>query len=180
MTTNLLDLLRKRRSVRKFTKQAIESEKIEALVEAAVRTPTSRGNNPWEFIVVTDPERLELLGKAKVHGSGFIAKATLAIVFAADTTKSDVWTEDCSIAAMMVQMTAEELGLGSCWAQIRLRPHNEKCSADDYIKDLLALPASHVVECVVGIGYAAEEKPGHPAEVLPFDQVHREQYGRKE
>jgi nitroreductase len=94
MTTTLLDLLRKRRSIRQFTKQAIESEKIDALIEAAVRTPTSRGNNPWEFIVVTDPEMLELLGKAKAHGSGFIAKAPLAIVFAADTTKSDVWTED--------------------------------------------------------------------------------------
>jgi nitroreductase len=180
MATNLLDLLRKRRSVRQFSKQAIESEKIDALIEAAVRTPTSRGNNPWEFIVVTDPAMLELLGKAKAHGSGFVANATLAIVFAADTTKSDVWTEDCSIAAMMVQMIAEELGLGSCWAQIRLRPHNEQCSAEDYIKELLALPVSHAVECVVGIGYAAEEKSGHPAAVLPFDQVHREKYGCKE
>jgi len=180
MTTTLLDLLRKRRSIRQFTKQAIEPEKIDALIEAAVRTPTSRGNNPWEFIVVTDPELLERLGKAKAHGSGFVANATLAIVFAADTTKSDVWTEDCSIAAMMVQMAAEDLGLGSCWAQIRLRPHNEQRSAEDYIKELLALPASHAVECVVGIGYAAEEKPGHPAEALPFAQVHREKYGRKE
>jgi nitroreductase len=180
MTTTILDLLRKRRSIRQFTKQAIESEKIDALIEAAVRTPTSRGNNPWEFIIVTDSEMLELLGKSKAHGSGFVAKAPLAIVFAADTTKSDVWTEDCSLAAMMVQMTAEELGLGSCWAQIRLRPHNEKYSAEDYIKDLLALPASHAVECVVGIGYAAEEKPGHSAEALPFDQVHREKYGRKD
>jgi nitroreductase len=180
MTSTLLDLLRKRRSIRQFTKQAIEPEKMDALIEAAVRTPTSRGNNPWEFIVVTDPEMLERLGKAKAHGSGFVANATLAIVFAADTTKSDVWTEDCSIAAMMVQMTAEELGLCSCWAQIRLRPHNEKYSAEEYIKGLLALPASHAVECVVGIGYAAEEKPGHPAAALPFGQVHREKYGCKE
>jgi nitroreductase len=180
MKTTLLDLLRKRRSIREFTKQAIEPEKIDALIEAAVRTPTSRGNNPWEFIVVTDPEMLKRLGRAKAHGSGFVAKAPLAVVFAADTTKSDVWTEDCSIAAMMVQMVAEDLGLGSCWAQIRLRPHNQQCSAEDYIKELLALPASHAVECVVGIGYAAEEKPGHPAEALPFAQVHRETYGRKE
>lgn len=180
MRTAILDLLRKRRSIRQFTKQAIEPEKIDALIEAAVRTPTSRGNNPWEFIVVTDPEILERLGQAKAHGSGFVANATLAIVFAADTTKSDVWTEDCSIAAMMVQMAAEDLGLGSCWAQIRLRPHNEQCSAEDYIKELLALPASHAVECIIGIGYSAEEKPGHPVESLPFDQVHREKYGRKE
>jgi nitroreductase len=180
MTTTLLDLLRKRRSIRQFSKQVVEDEKIDALVEAAVRTPTSRGLNPWEFIVVTDPKKLELLGKAKTHGSGFVANAPLAIVFAADTSKSDVWIEDCSIAAMMVQMAAEDAGLGSCWAQIRLRPHNEQCSAEDYIKELLSLPASHAVECVVGIGYAAEEKSGHSVDTLPFDQVHREEYGRKE
>ena len=155
MTTTLLGLLRKRRSVRQFTKQAIEPEKIDALIEAAVRTPTSRGNNPWEFIVVTDPEMLERLGQAKAHGSGFVANATLAIVFAADTTKSDVWTEDCSIAAMMVQMAAEDLGLGSCWAQIRLRPHNEQRSAADYIKERFALSYHTAGECRLSICYDA-------------------------
>ena len=179
MTISLLDLLRKRRSIRQFTRQVVEPEKVDTLIEAAVRTPTSRGRNPWEFIVVTDPEALVLLGKAKANGSGFIAKAPLAIVFSADTTISNVWIEDCSIAAMMVQMTAEELGLGSCWAQIRLRPHNLKCSAGDYIKELLNIPATHAIECVVGIGYAAEEKSGHPVDVLPFDRVHREKYGRQ-
>lgn len=174
----LLDLLRNRRSIRQFTPQAVEPEKIDALIEAAVRTPTSRGINPWDFIVVTEPKTIELLSKAKAHGSGFLAQAPLLIVFSADTTKSDVWTEDCSIAAMMVQMTAEDLALGSCWAQIRLRPHNEQKSAEEYIKALLDLPESHAVECVLGIGYAAEEKQGHPVSVLPFGQVHREKYGR--
>ena len=178
--TTVLELLRKRRSIRQFTKQAVEPEKVDALIEAAVRTPTSRGLNPWEFIVVADPEILTLLGKSKAHGSGFLANAALAIVFTADTTKSDVWTEDCAIAAMTVQLAAEELGLGSCWAQIRLRPHDSHCSADEYIKDLLGLPASHAVECVIGVGYAAEKKPGHPLESLPFDRIHYERFGRKE
>lgn len=177
MKNTILDLLRKRRSIRQFTRQKVETEKIDALIEAAVRTPTSRGRNPWEFIIVTDPEVLESLGKAKTHGSGFLAGAPLAIVFSADTTKSDVWTEDCSIAAMMVQMAAEELGLGSCWAQIRLRPHDDQSNAGDYINDLLGLPETHAVECVVGIGYANEEKSGHSLDDLPFDHVHREKYG---
>ena len=169
----ILNLLRKRRSIRQFTPQSVEADKIDALVEAAVRTPTSRGLTPWEFIVVTEPELLRQLGNAKEHGSAFLAGAPLAIVVAADTTKSDVWTEDCSIAAMVIQLAAEELDLGSCWAQIRLRPHNNECSAEGYLKDLLCLPSSHAVECVVGIGYPAEEKVGHAADSLPFGQVHR-------
>ena len=98
---------------------------------------------------------------------------------AADTTKSDVWTEDCSIAAMVIQLTAEELGLGSCWAQIRLRPHNADRSAEQYLQELLGLPASHAVECVVGIGYPAEEKAGHASAALPFDHVHRNRFNNQ-
>ncbi len=174
--TVILDLLRKRRSIRKFTSQAVEADKVDILIEAAVRTPTSRGRNPWEFIVVTEADLLTQLGCAKESGSAFLAGAPLAIVVAADATKSDVWTEDCSIAAIVIQLAAEELGLGSCWAQIRLRPHNADCTAEQYLKGLLGLPTSHVVECVIGIGYPAEEKAGHAAEVLPFDHVHHNKF----
>ena len=177
MQTSILDLLRKRRSIRQFTKQSVESEKVDALIEAAVRTPTSRDFKPWDFIVVTEPELLEQISRAKAHGSAFLVGAPLAIVVSADTTKSDVWTEDCSIAAIVVQLAAEELGLGSCWAQIRLRPHNEEHSAGEYLKDLLSVPVSHEVECVIGVGYAAEEKAGHAIESLSFSQVHRNKFG---
>jgi len=176
MQTTILNLLRKRRSIRQFTDQFVEREKIDLLIEAAVRTPTSRGRNPWEFIVVTEPELLAQLGRSKISGSAFLAGAPLAIVVTADTSKSDVWTEDCSIAAIVIQLAAEELALGSCWAQIRLRPHDEDCSADEFLKDLLGLPSSHAVECIIGIGYPAEEKAGHAAENLPFDRVHRDRY----
>lgn len=172
----MLELLRKRRSIRKFTNQPVESDKIDLLIEAAVRTPTSRGRNPWHFIVVTEPELLRQLGKAKEHGSAFLAAAPLAIVVAADTTISDVWTEDCSIAAMVIQLTALDLGLGSCWVQIRLRPHQGECSAESYLKELLNLQDSHVVECIIALGYPAEEKNGHALESLPFDRVHTNKF----
>ena len=58
MNSVILDLLRKRRSIRKFQPQSVERDKIEALVEAAVRTPTSRGRYPGEFIVVIDRKLL--------------------------------------------------------------------------------------------------------------------------
>jgi nitroreductase len=176
MDTNILKLLRKRRSIRKFTDQPVESDAIDVLIEAAVRTPTSRGRNPWDFIIVTDQDLLGNLGRAKMLGSSFLSGAPLAIVVSADATKSDTWVEDCSIAAMVIQLTAEELGLGSCWAQIRLRPHNAECSAEEYLKDLLSLPSTHAVECIIGIGYPAEEKTGHAFEDLPFDQVHRDRF----
>lgn len=175
MELHLLNLLRKRRSIRKFTTQPVEKSQVDALIEVAVRTPTSRGFNPWEFIVVDDRKLLEKLAVAKQHGSAFLHGAPLAIVVAADTSKSDAWTEDCSIAAFAIQLAAEEMGLGSCWVQIRMRPHDDTKSADAYLKEILNLPMSFAVECVIGIGFPDEEKAGHPIESLPFKQVHRNQ-----
>lgn len=176
MQSAMLELLRKRRSIRQFQARAVEPDKVDALVEAAMRSPTSRGRNPWQFIVVDDPSLLSRLGQAKEHGSAFLAAAPLAIVVAADTERSDVWVEDCSIAAMDVQLTAADLGLGSCWAQIRLRPHDAASTAESYVSQLLGLPDSYAVECIIGIGYPAEDKPGHPADTLPFEQVHRNRF----
>lgn len=176
MDTMLLSLLRKRRSIRQFTRQPVAAEQIDLLIEAALRTPTSRARNPWEFVVVTDPLLLKELASAKQQGSAFLADAPLAIVVAADPQASDVWTEDCSIAAMVIQLTAEELGLGSCWVQIRLRPHTAARSSEDFVKELLALPPAHVVECIIAIGYPGEAKPGHLKKCLPFDRVHRQRY----
>ncbi len=156
----MLELLRKRRSIRTFTPEKIAPEAVEKLIEAALRSPSSRGINPWEFIVVDDPELLAGLSTAKQHGAGFLKGAPLGIVVCADSSASDVWIEDCSIAAIIIQMTALSLGLGSCWAQIRCRQHAKGGTAEAYIRDLLELPDNIVVECIVGIGHPAEIK--HP------------------
>jgi len=172
----LLDLLRKRRSIRQFTDQPVEKEKVDALVEAVLRSPSSRSLNPWEFIVVTDPEIKGRLAQAKPHGASFIRNAPLAVVVCADPAKCDVWVEDCSIATLLLHLAAADLGLGSCWVQMRLREHNETLSAEQYIKDLLKIPAGMVVEAVVAIGYPKEDKAGHPESSLLRDRIHYNAY----
>jgi len=153
----MIELLRKRRSTRKFTAEKIAPEAIETIVEAALRAPSSRSINPWEFILVDDPEILVKLSRAKQHGSEFLKNAPLAIVVCADCTKSDVWVEDCSIAAIVIQLTAVSLGLGSCWAQIRERQYDYEKTAESYVQELLGLPDNLKVECVLGIGHPAEK-----------------------
>jgi nitroreductase len=164
----MLELLRKRRSIRAFKARAVEAEKIEQLCEVLVRAPTSRGRKPWEFVIVTDRGLLNRLGEAKEHGSGFLAGAPLAVAVCADPQRSDVWIEDCAIAAILLQMSAEALGLGSCWAQIRLRDHGDGRTAEEYVREILGLPGELAVAAIVGIGYPAEEKPSHPPESLPW------------
>ena len=78
----MLELLRHRRSVRFFETKAVDPEDIDRLIEAVLRAPTSRGFQPWEFIVVTESDRLEKLAAAKGHGSAFLGRAPLAFVIA--------------------------------------------------------------------------------------------------
>jgi nitroreductase len=174
-----IDLLRKRRSIRTFQNKPVEQGKVDLLVEAMLRAPSSRGLNPWEFIVVQNQEKIEALSRAKPHGSAFIKNASLAIVVCADPDRSDVWVEDCSIASILLHLQATDLGLGSCWVQIRRREHDERQSAGTYITDLLDLTEGMVVEAVIAIGYPLQQAVGHPSSSLPADKVSYERYGSK-
>jgi len=175
----ILDLLRKRRSIRQFAAKPVEQEKIEYLVESMLRSPSSRSLNPWEFVVVQDTDIIEALSKAKPHGATFMKNAPLAIVVCADPKKCDVWVEDCSIASILLHLAATDLGLGSCWVQIRLREHDASKNASGYIAELLKLPDGMEVEAVIAIGYPQEDKAGHPAEKLLHDRVHYEKFGSR-
>jgi nitroreductase len=75
-----MSLIEKRRSIRRFTGQDVESEKIDILLEAALRSPSSRGFNLWCFVVVTNQSLLEKLSTAKHHGSSFLRNGPLGIV----------------------------------------------------------------------------------------------------
>ena len=172
----MLELLRKRRSIRAYTDEPVAGETVASLVETALRAPSSRGTNPWAFVVVEDREILGQLSTTKLSGSSFLKGAPLAIVVCADSTKSDVWIEDCSIASIIVQMAALSLGLGSCWVQIRNRPHDGNKSAEDYVRELLGMPEDVVVESIVGIGRPGERKRAIPAGDLQYEKVKRNRY----
>lgn len=167
----MIELLRRRRSIRKFTSEKIAPESISTLIQAALMAPSSWGLRPWEFILVDDSEKLLKLSKAKQHGSEFLKNAPLGIVVCADSTKSDVWGEDCSLAATIIQLTALSLGLGSCWAQIRSRRHDYKKTSETYVREIFGLPDHIKVESIVGIGHPAEKKKPVSADRLPFDKI---------
>lgn len=173
-----MSLIEKRRSIRRFKKQQVESEKINTLIEAALRSPSSRGFNPWHFVVVTNPTLLAKLSRAKQHGSSFLKNAPLGIVICGDRDKSDVWVEDCSIASIFIHLAATSLELGSCWIQIRERMHDKTTTAEAHVQDILDIPARLRVESIVAIGYPDEERNPHRKETLPYQKVHHDAYGR--
>jgi len=172
-----MDLIRQRRSLRKFTDEEIEAEKIEFLKEAALRPPSSMGHNPWEFVFVTDKQLLAKLAAAKPHGSSFLAGARLGIIVCADPQKSTVWIEDAAIATTYLHLAAVALGLGSCWIQIRERMHDDKISAEAYIAEVLNIPSHLKVPTMIGIGYPAEQKAPHQKDTLQDEKLFLNRYG---
>jgi nitroreductase len=174
-----LSLVKKRRSIRRYLDQPVETEKIDMLIETALRSPSSKGFNPWELIVVTDKDLLEKLSKAKPHGASFLKNAPLGIVVCADPAMCDVWVEDASIASIFLHLAPESMGLGSCWIQIRKRMYDQTKTSQEYIRELLNIPENLNVESIVAIGYPAETKPPHKKESLQYEKIHFDVYGRR-
>ena len=172
-----LSLAKKRRSIRRYLEKPVEAEKIEMLIEAALRAPSSRGFNPWEFIAITDRVLLEKLSRSKPHGASFLKDASVGIVVCADPEKCDVWIEDASIASIYIHLAAESMALGSCWIQIRKRMYDREKSAEQYIRELLNIPEHLKIESMVAVGYPAETKPPHPKKDLQYEKVHYDGYG---
>ena len=170
-TAPFIQMLRNRRSIRQFKSQGVPQEKIIQLQEALLRAPTSRGKQPWNFIFVEDRELLEKMSRAKTHGSAFVAGAALGVVICADEELSDVWIEDSAIAAITLQYAAHDLGLGSCWVQIRNRLHDDETSSETFLKKLLDISDSSRILCMIGIGFSNEEKSGLPQTQLPTGKI---------
>ena len=169
----LIETLRQRRSIRQFQDRPIPAELLVILKEALLRSPSSREIRPWSFVLVEDKDLLSKLSQAKPHGAGFLKGAALGIVVCGDSTRSDVWIEDCSIAAVIAHLTAASLGLGSCWIQIRERHYDDTTTAEQYVQNLLSLPEHIKVLAIIAVGYGAEQKAGVPFDALPADKFSR-------
>lgn len=170
----MLEILRERRSIRKYKEEKIEKEKIDKILKAALLAPSSMNKKPVEFIVIEDKDTLVKLEECKAKATIGLKTALLAIVVVADTEKSNVWIEDASIASTLIQLEAQELGLGSCWIQIRNR-QSESGDSEEAVRSVLGLPENYGVLTILTIGYKDEEKPAYDDSKLNYEKVH---YGK--
>lgn len=171
----MLNILYKRRSIRKYKATKLDTATIQQLLKAALLSPSSKGLQPWKFVVVDDPEMLKQLSLAK-KGAGFLKSAALGIVILADPAISDVWVEDAAIAATILHLTAESLELGSCWIQIRERQFTETESSEVYVRRVLGIPENIKVASIISVGYPDEFKPPYADQDLKFDKVYSNRY----
>ncbi len=165
--------------MRKFTGEELTQEEVVALMKAALMAPTSKRSNAWQFVVVDDKDLLKQLSLCKEQAAQFIADAALAVVVMADPLASDVWIEDAAIASIYVQLQAEDLGLGSCWVQVRERFTASGIPANDYVHDVLDIPLQLQVLSIIAIGHKGMERKPFDEARLQWEKIHLNKYGGK-
>ncbi|QZT36788.1 nitroreductase family protein [Halosquirtibacter xylanolyticus] len=167
----ILDITKRRRSIRKFTDVAISNEEIKELLKPALLSPSSKNKRPWKFIVTSSKEKLQAIATCKPFGVKFIADANAAILITGNHEESDTWVEDCSIAATLIQWAAEERNIGSTWIQIRGRKAENGDDAEHSLKELFQIPSSESVLAVIALGHKEKDRKPYTEEDMDWSKV---------
>lgn len=170
------DLAQRRRSIRSFTDEPITEAERKVLMTPVLMSPTAKCCRAWDFILVDDKNDLQLLSESKVSGAQLIKGAPLAVIIAVDKEKSEAWVEDGSVAATIMMLQAEDMGLGSCWVEIRDRKREDGTPSEDFIRQAFNIPQSKGVLCVVAIGHKAQERKLQNEDKLLWECVHTGKY----
>ncbi|HKJ66048.1 MAG TPA: nitroreductase family protein [Desulfopila sp.] len=150
----LKEAIRTRRSIRKFTGEAVPQEMIQLILEAAMLAPSAGNQQPWHFVVVTDRQKLDAIPEFHPYAA-MLREVQVAIVVcgAPEGTKwPDFWVQDCSAAVQNMLLAARDLGLGSVWTGIYpLEDRVEK------MRELFGIPAVVYPFAVVPLGWPDAE-----------------------
>ena len=169
---NFAQLMHSRRSCRKFTQEKIDPEALSLVLNAALLSPSAKSRRSWHFVVVEDKDMLEKLADCKESGATLLKNAAVAVVVTANVAENDCWIEDCAIATFAMQLQAEDLGLGSCWVQVRNRGLNSGERAVDIVRGILNIPEGFDTLCILALGHKASELPLKNDDDAPWEQVH--------
>lgn len=161
----LLDVIKSRRSIRKYKDEKPPIELINKCIEVALYAPSARNSQPWSFIVVKNKEVIQKLSKAQPY-TKFLEDAPYVVVALADEKKSNHWLEDLGCAIMLLLLEAHSLGLGACWGAIY---HPENRQRENYVRELLNIPEKLRIIACIGIGYP-DEAPS-PKKVKSLDEA---------
>ncbi len=158
---NYNDVIAARHSVRRFQDKEVARDLIDAMILQAQTAPSSKNTKSSAFLVVDDPDTIVALSEMRTSGSTFMKGAKAAIVVMGDTTKTDLYEVNSAISATILQLSAVNLGLGSCWVQVAGRPRSKDGRvpglAEDYVRELLGIPEHLSVLCVLALGYEAAQ-----------------------
>jgi len=164
----------RRVSVRRYSDKPVSSEQISAILHAAMSAPTGVNKQPWEFVVVDDPELLKQLADALPYAK-MAAQAPVAIVVCGNKDMflegvDDVlWVQDLSAASENTLLAAHAIGLGGVWTCIY--PHEERITP---VRSILNLPENIIPFNLIPIGHP--EKGHAPMDKWHPERVHQNRF----
>ncbi len=162
---NVMEAIRTRRSIRVYTDQPIEEEKLKRVLEAGRLAPSAGNQQIWKFLVVRDKEARAKLAQA-ANGQAFVGEAAAVIVgCAADTSRvmscgHPAYLIDLAIALDHMTLAAVEEGLGTCWVG---------AFSENEVRKVLGIPDHVRVVELLPIGYPQSEPPARSRKA--FDEV---------
>lgn len=162
-----------RRSVRKFKDTPVESEKIEKLLRAAMQAPSASNQQPWEFIVVTDREKLDTLSEFSPY-SKLIKGAPLRIVVLRRTNAPHPYHADQDLGACCENMLLEavDIGLGGVWMGAGAEGKREGDERDENIRKVFPMPPTVTPMGVLAFGYPLSDGANHYVDRFDESRIH--------
>lgn len=142
-------------SVRKYQDKPVEKEKIEQILRAAMQAPSATNQQPWEFYVVTDKEKLEALSHVHPY-AGMTKDAPAAIVpaYRKDCRLPPFAQIDMAICLENLWLETDAQGLGGVWLGIAPAEGRMKL-----VEKILDMPDNLRAFAIFPFGYPAEERP---------------------
>lgn len=160
MKEDILDIIRKRRTIRKYTDGDVTEEQIDTLLEMAMMAPNRLNRQPWHFFVIRDKDLQKKLADA-VALHPYLETAPVIIAVGARPELSTTWRMDVSAAIENMLIAATSMGLVTAWVG---NPGGTRWSAlEDLLQEALHIPAQRNVRipALVAVGHPAEERPPH-------------------
>ncbi|KJR47179.1 NADPH nitroreductase [Desulfosporosinus sp. I2] len=148
-----------RRSIRKYVDQPISEDQVQWMLRAAMNAPSAGNEQPWEFLVITNRDKLKKVPEFHPY-SKMLPGAALAILVVADPSKvkyeeelRQLWIQDCSAATQNILLAAHSLGLGAVW--LAVYPDSLRLKG---IRELFNIPEEMVPFSIVSLGYPVGTK----------------------
>ena len=160
MSESVLDTIRKRRTIRRYTDQDVTDEQVDTLLEMAMSAPNRLNRQPWHFVVIRDKElQKRLADHLGLHP--YLETAPVVIAVAARPSLSTTWQMDVSAAVENMMIAATAMGLGTAWVG---EPDSVLWTiTEEMLHNSLHIPSELGVRilALIAIGHPAEERPPH-------------------
>ncbi|MEF2968131.1 nitroreductase family protein [Paenibacillus sp. M1] len=166
---DVLSAIEARREITEFKDAPIPEGELEKLITALYKAPAGNNLPSREFILVTDRPLLSQLSKTTPYVR-WLEGAAAGIVIVGNEELSKYWLQDASIAGGFLWLTATSLGLGAAWGAVyHSEDAAESLQRENYVRDILNIPAKLRVVAIIGLGYPAAEPASK--ELYPLQEV---------